>query len=104
AGLVGSDGIASVTLTSAGADAGAAPGTYPIVPSAAVAASGTDLGNYSIDYANGTLTVTPATNNGPTVKITTPPEGAVYKQDKIVKAAYKCVAVNRVAVASCVGP
>jgi hypothetical protein len=102
-GLVGADGIANVTLTSAGAAANAAPGTYPIVPSAAVAAAGTDLGNYAITYANGTLTVTPDTNNGPTVKITTPLEGATYKQDKTVRAAYKCVAVNRVAVASCVG-
>ena len=56
-GLVDSDGVDGVTLTSAGAAAGAAAGTYPIVPSAAVAAAGTDLSNYSITYANGTLTV-----------------------------------------------
>jgi hypothetical protein len=55
-GLVNGDGVAGVTLTSAGA-AAEALGTYPIVPSAAIAAAGTDLGNYSIAYANGTLTV-----------------------------------------------
>jgi hypothetical protein len=103
AGLVGGDGIAGVTLTSAGADASAPVGTYPIVPSAAVPAAGTDLGNYSITYANGTLTVTSATNNGPTVKINTPANGATYKKGQTVKAAYKCTPVNRVAVASCVG-
>ncbi|MFL5960648.1 MAG: PxKF domain-containing protein [Gaiellaceae bacterium] len=102
-GLVDGDGIASVTLTSAGADASAPAGTYPIVPSAAVAAAGTDLGNYSVTYANGTLTVTPATNNGPNVRIITPPEGATYKQDKVVNASYRCSPKNRVAVASCVG-
>ncbi len=56
-GLVGSDGIAGVTLTSAGATAVAALGQYAIVPSAAVAGAGTDLDNYSVGYVNGTLTV-----------------------------------------------
>lgn len=46
--------VTGVTLTSAGAAAGAAAGTYPIVPSSAV---GNGLGNYSISYVNGTLTV-----------------------------------------------
>ena len=54
AGLVNSDTVTSVTLTSSGAVASAAIGTYSIVPSAAV---GTGLSNYSISYANGTLTV-----------------------------------------------
>src|ERR1019366_6402449 len=57
-GLKNSDTVTSVTLTSAGAAATAtvaAPGpTYAIVPSAAV---GSGLGNYSLHYANGTLTV-----------------------------------------------
>src|ERR1051325_11241022 len=55
--LVNGDTVASVTLTSTGAAATAAvqAGGYPIVPSAAV---GTGLGNYSISYVNGTLTVT----------------------------------------------
>lgn len=56
AGLVLSDTVSSVTLTSAGAAAGAtvAGSPYAIVPSAAV---GTGLSNYSISYVNGTLTV-----------------------------------------------
>ena len=60
-GLVNADSVTSVTLTSAGAAATAtvaAPGpTYPIVPSAAV---GTGLGNYTISYVDGALTVNPA--------------------------------------------
>src|SRR4029077_12750147 len=55
-GLLNGDTVASVTLTSAGAPATAAVGSYPIVPSAAV---GTGLTNYTITYTNGTLTVNP---------------------------------------------
>ena len=59
--LVNGNTITSVTLTSAGAAASATvttPGpTYPIVASAA---SGSGLGNYTIAYTNGTLTITPA--------------------------------------------
>ena len=55
--MLNGDVVTSVTLTSAGAAAAAAVGTYPIVPSAAV---GTGLGNYTITYTNGTLTVIPA--------------------------------------------
>jgi hypothetical protein len=59
-GLVNGDTIASVTLNSAGAVATAGVGASPynIVPSAA---AGTGLGNYTIGYVNGTLTVNPAT-------------------------------------------
>ena len=57
-GLVGSDSVASVTLTSAGGAASAAVASYPIVPSAAV---GSGLGNYTISYLNGSLTVNKAT-------------------------------------------
>jgi hypothetical protein len=55
-GLVNGDGssVNSVSLASAGAAAGAAPGTYSITPSAAL---GTGLSNYNITYTNGTLTV-----------------------------------------------
>ncbi|SFQ25110.1 YDG domain-containing protein [Parafilimonas terrae] len=63
-GLVNSDAVTSVTLTSTGSVAGAAPGVYPIVASAAV---GTGLGNYNITYSIGsTLTV----NARPTAQIT----------------------------------
>ena len=53
-GLIFSDTVTGVTLTSAGAPAAAAAGTYPIVPSNAI---GTGLANYTITYVNGTMTV-----------------------------------------------
>ncbi len=53
-GLVNSDMVDSVSLTSTGSAAAAVVGSYPIVPSAA---TGTGLGNYSISYANGSLSV-----------------------------------------------
>ena len=58
-GLLNSDSIANVTLTSAGAAATAtvAGSTYAIVPSAV---AGTGLANYTISYNNGALTVNPA--------------------------------------------
>jgi hypothetical protein len=58
-GLLNSDTVNSATLTSSGAPAVAtvAGSPYTIVPSAPV---GTGLNNYTITYANGTLTVTPA--------------------------------------------
>jgi uncharacterized repeat protein (TIGR01451 family) len=55
--LLNGNTVTSVTLTSAGSAASAPVGSYPIVPSAAV---GTGLGNYTINYHNGSLTVTPA--------------------------------------------
>ena len=55
-GLVSGDTIVSVTETSTGAPASAPLGTYPIVASAA---TGSGLGNYTIAYVNGTLTVRP---------------------------------------------
>src|SRR5204862_173423 len=59
-GLVNSDTVTSITLTSRGAAASAtvAGSPYTIVPSAAV---GTGLGNYNISYVNGSLTVSTAT-------------------------------------------
>jgi hypothetical protein len=58
-GLVNSDGVTSVTLTSSGtaATATVTGSPYSIVPTAA---SGMGLGNYTISYANGTLAVNPA--------------------------------------------
>jgi hypothetical protein len=58
-GLLNSDTVSSVTLTSAGGAATAAvPGSpYAVVPSAAV---GSGLSNYSIRYVNGKFTVNPA--------------------------------------------
>jgi mucin-19 len=59
AGLVNSDTVNSVTLTSFGAPAAAtvSASPYPIIPGAA---QGVGLANYSITYANGGLTVNPA--------------------------------------------
>ena len=67
-GLVTANGdtITGVTETSTGATATATVGTYEIVPSAA---TGTGLGNYTIRYVNGTLTVNPAT---PTISWSNP--------------------------------
>ena len=56
--LFNGDTITAVTETSTGAPVSATKGTYNIVPSAAM---GTGLGNYTIVYANGSLTVNPAT-------------------------------------------
>ena len=54
-GLVNSDTVTNVTLTCAGYPSGALPGSpYTITPTAAV---GTGLGNYTITYVNGALTI-----------------------------------------------
>ena len=55
-GLVGGDSVASVTLTSAGATAGAGVGGSPYVITPG-AATGTGLSNYDIAYGTGALTV-----------------------------------------------
>ena len=67
------DTVTGVTLTSTGAPAAAAVGSYPIVPSAAV---GSGLSNYTITYENGTLTVTP----GGTLTITATNASKIYGQ------------------------
>jgi hypothetical protein len=64
--LINAGDITGVTLTSTGAAAGAAVGTYPIAPSLAV---GPNVANYTITYANGQLAVNAA---AATVKITCP--------------------------------
>ena len=57
-GLVGSDSVSGVTLTSSGAGASARSGNYSIVPSQALPGPSTDLAaNYTITYHNGTLHV-----------------------------------------------
>jgi len=63
AGLLDSDAVTGVTLTSAGAAASAnvTGSPYTITPSAAV---GTGLGNYTISYKNGLLTVNKKTLTG----------------------------------------
>jgi FtsP/CotA-like multicopper oxidase with cupredoxin domain len=56
-GLLNGDTVTSVALNSPGALATAAVGSYAITPSAAV---GIGLTNYTINYVNGSLAVTPA--------------------------------------------
>ncbi len=56
-GLKNSDGVTGVTLASAGADATAIVGDYAVGASSAV---GTGLGNYTISYVDGSLTIDPA--------------------------------------------
>jgi alpha-tubulin suppressor-like RCC1 family protein len=73
-GLFTGDAVTSVTLTSAGAAAVAAVGSYPIVPSAAV---GTGLSNYAITYVNGVLTVTVAGLSGSIYILNTGASGAL---------------------------
>ena len=55
-GLIGSDTVSAVTLTSAGGAASANAGTASIVPSAAQGFGN----NYTVSYTNGTLTITKA--------------------------------------------
>src|SRR5262249_38987752 len=64
--------------------ASAAPGTYAIVPSAA---TGRGLSNYTINYANGTLSVTPAPtpSPSPTPTPTPAPPAFVGEHRTIVK-------------------
>jgi hypothetical protein len=61
-GLKNSEQVGSVTLSSAGAPASAAAGTYAITASNASGGS-FNPANYSITYQNGTLTVTAAANS-----------------------------------------
>ena len=57
-GLLNTDTVTQVTLTSSGGAVAAAVGDYPIVPSSA---TGIGLTNYTVAYSNGVLTVTPPT-------------------------------------------
>ena len=82
AGLAGGDSVVSATLTSLGAAAAAAPGTYPIDISAA---TGAGLANYTITYIQGTFTVgntTPAIGDATiTTTATTAVDGSVSVTD-----------------------
>ena len=62
-GLTNGDTVTGVMLVSSGATNTATAGTYPIAVSGA---TGSGLGNYTISYTNGTLTVNPA---GPTLTV-----------------------------------
>jgi hypothetical protein len=62
-GLLNSETIGGVTLTSEGADSTAEEGTYPIIPSAATGGTFTAT-NYNITYSNGTLIVNEGSEGG----------------------------------------
>jgi len=62
--LLGPDAFAGLLLTSDGAGAAARSGTYAIT---AHEAMGTGLGNYTIAYIDGTLTVTPSPSAGKSI-------------------------------------
>lgn len=59
-GLAAGESIASATLASAGAPAGAVIGSYPITISGAVGGTGFIAGNYSLSYMDGNMTVSTA--------------------------------------------
>jgi uncharacterized repeat protein (TIGR01451 family) len=73
-GLANGNGIDSVTLTCAGLAAKSAVADYPIVPSALVPSSGTDLNNYTVHLVNGTLHIV----DKPTLTITATNQSKVY--------------------------
>ncbi|UYK85851.1 filamentous hemagglutinin N-terminal domain-containing protein [Xanthomonas sacchari] len=57
-GLIGSDSVSAVALSSAGAGSGAAVGNYAVTASGA---TGAGLSNYVVNYVDGSLRVDPAT-------------------------------------------
>jgi hypothetical protein len=73
-GLANGDGIDSVTLTCTGLAAKSAVADYPIVVTAPVPHSGTDLNNYTIHLVNGTLHIV----DKPTLTITASNQSKVY--------------------------
>ncbi len=70
-GLAAGDSVDSVIMNSPGAGAAAATGTYSILPGTAL---GSGLGNYTIIYVEGNLTVTKATIDW---RVTSSPEKSV---------------------------
>jgi len=60
-GLINSDEVTTVTLTSSGSLGAAAAGSYSIVPSAAI---GSGIDNYTITYVDGTMVVDPNVTSG----------------------------------------
>lgn len=70
-GLLNSDAIAHVDVTSAGADSAASAGLYTVI---AANANGNGLGNYDINYVDGTLLVNQKPITPPTPTPTPTPE------------------------------
>jgi hypothetical protein len=89
AGLVAGDAIDTVTLTCDGSGAKQAPGTYPIVPSAALPHAGTTLGNYTVTYANGTMTVTGGYQIAPFAKPLRQTDQRRFHRGSAIRVAFK---------------
>lgn len=70
-GLAPGESIASATLSSAGAPAAAAIGSYPITVSGAVGGAGYIAANYSLSYMNGSMAVAAAPPPAPAPAPTT---------------------------------
>jgi hypothetical protein len=88
-GLVAGEAIDTVTLTSDGSAATRAPGTYPIVPSAAQPHAGTTLGNYTVTYVNGTLTVTDGYKIGPFAKPLRASDSRRFSRGSTIRVAFR---------------
>ena len=93
-GLVTGESVASVTLTSAGAAAGAAPGTYPIVPSAAQPGVDTDLGDYDIEYVDGVLTVSGGLKVAPFLKPLRQADARKFRRGATIRVAFRVKDAN----------
>ena len=88
-GLVAGEAIDSVTLTSDGSGASQAPGTYAIVPSGAQPHSGTALGNYTVTYVNGTMTVTGGYQIGAFAKPLRESDSRRFSRGSTIRVAFK---------------
>ena len=88
-GLVVGEAIDTVTLTCDGSDAAQAPGTYPIVPSAAQPHAGTTLGNYAVTYVNGTMTVTGGYQIAPFAKPLRQTDPRRFHRGSTIRVAFK---------------
>ena len=88
-GLVVGEAIDTVILTCDGSDAAKAPGTYPIVPSAAQPHAGTTLGNYAVTYVNGTMTVTGGYQIAPFAKPLRQTDPRRFHRGSTIRVAFK---------------
>lgn len=88
-GLAAGEAIDTVTLTCDGSAANQAPGTYPIVPSAAQPQVGTTLGNYTVTYVNGTMTVTDGYKIGPFAKPLRASDSRRFRRGSTIRVAFR---------------
>ena len=84
-GLLNGDSVTGATIASDGAVSSAAPTTYPITISGA---TGTGLGNYTIGYVAGTMTVKDSTaTDAPSVNSVTPVSPAKNDNPQVIGSA-----------------